>query len=241
MSANNRRTKLLFKILFGQLGVGLIVVVMALSILFYAQGYRFNYKNFKISRTGVLYVSTYPKNASISLNGKLETRKSPYSKNLLPARYVVSATLPGYSSWTKFVRIESELVSDYKNVVLFKTDPPVSTLSDARLIDRLNSPMDDLAQTKSSGLFNQGYEIWNNNTLVTRFSKPVYKAIWYTSDRDHIVFQQEDQIRVVELSGSNDTLLITLNSDKETNFFVNDKGEKLYFKDGDSYKVADIR
>jgi hypothetical protein len=101
--------------------------------------------------------------------------------------------------------------------------------------------MDDLAQKNNSGLTNQGYEIWNNNTLITRFSEPVSKAIWYTSDQDHIVFQQGNEIRVIELSGSNDTLLVTLSSGNPASFILNDKGDRLYFKDGDSYKVAEIR
>jgi len=241
MSINNRRTKFFFKILFGQLGVAFLVVLMALSVLFYAEGYRFNYRNFKISRTGVLYVSAFPKNATISLNGKVKSHKLPFSENLLPDRYVVLVAKDGYSPWMVYSKVESELVTSYKNVVLFKKNPEISELKDTRTINKLNSPIDELAIKNSHGLSSGSYEIWANDDLVTRFSEPISGAIWYTADNQHVLYQQKNQIRVIEVSGENDTLLVTLSDDSPTKFTLNDKGDELYYIDNGSYKTAAIR
>lgn len=241
MSVNNRRTSILFKIIFGQLGVASVIFLMALSILFYAEGYRFNYKNLRISRTGVLYVVVSPKNAEVLLNGKVESDKLPFSANLIPARYNVSVTRDGYSSWSAYAKIESNLVSSYKNVVLFKQNPVISELHDSDIINRLNSPIDDLAIKDSNGLSSDSYEIWVDNNLVTRFSEPIAKVIWYTVDDQHIIYQQKNQIRVIEVSGTNDTLLVTLSSEDPTNLILNNKGDELYYRDNGSYKIAKIR
>lgn len=241
MSVNNRRTQLLFRILAGQLGVTILIVAMAFSILFYAEGYRFNYRNFKITRTGVLSVVAYPKNSTVTLNGKTVANKLPYSDNLLPSRYSVTVTKDGYSSWSAYSKIEPDLVTEYKNVVLFRKSPQISDLVDQRIKNLLNAPYDDLAIKNNHGLSYNAYEIWADESLVTRFSEPIYKAIWYTSDNDHVVYQQKNQIRAIEISGENDTLLVTLNSSDRTNFALNDKGDELYYIDKGLYKVAKIR
>lgn len=237
---NNRRTKSIFKILISQLSVALFVTLLALSILFYAEGYRFNYKNFKIFKTGVLAVSCYPKDATVKLNSRIKSDKTPYSVNLLPGYYNVELSKPGFVTWSQTVRVESEMVENFKSTVLFREKPEIATLTDQKLINSLDSPIDSLAIGNKSGIYHSDYEIWLNNDLVTRFSEPILKAIWY-ADKQHIVYQQGDQIRVIEITGTNDTLLVDLNSSTTTNFIINDKGDELFYKDGSEYKVATIR
>lgn len=237
---NNRRTKSIFKILVSQLSVALFVTLLALSILFYAEGYRFNYKNFKIFRTGVLAVSCYPKDATVKLNSRIKSDKTPYSVNLLPGYYNIELSKPGFVTWSQTVRVESEMVDNFKSTVLFKEKPEITTLTDQKLINSLNSPIDSLAIKNNSGLYHSDYEIWLGNNLVTRFSEPILKVIWY-ADKQHIVYQQGDQIRVIEITGTNDTLLVDLSSSAATNFIINDKGDQLFYKDGSDYKIATIR
>lgn len=237
---NNRRTKSLFKILLSQLAVALFITLLALSILFYAEGYRINFKNFKIQKTGVLYVSTFPKNATVYINGREKTEKSPFSENLLPGYYNVDVLKEGYAGWSENVKIEAEMLSDFKNVVLFKSEPQIKTLTDQRMINALNSPVDTLAIRNNNGLIYSEYEIWLENQIVTRFSTPIDRVVWYP-DEKHFVFQQSDEIRVIEISGKNDTLLVKLSSREPTNFSLNDKGTEIYYKDGEEYKIAAIR
>lgn len=236
---NDRRTKLLPKIFLGQLSVALLITAMAMSILFYAEGYRFNIKNFKVYRTGILNVVSYPKSSTVRLNGKAKSENTPYSINLTPGYYSVDINKDGYLPWTMTAKVEEGLVNNYKNVVLIKEKIETSELNDQKKIDLVNLPDDIMAQKKSSLAYN-GYELWYEDKLITRFSELINKAIMYP-DEEHIIFQQGDEIRLIEITGTNDTLLVKLENDNTTNFVTNSKGTELYYNDNGTYKIAVIR
>ena len=238
---NNKRTKRLPRIIVNQTLVGILMGLLAFSVLFFAEGYRFNATSMKVIKTGVLYLATDPKGATIYLNDKKLDDKTPRAQNLQSGNYYASVEMPGYKTWSSSFKISSGLVTQFDQIVLYKENPEVSNLSDQRKIDLLNSPVDSLASTnQKNSLIDNGYEIWQNNSLVTRFSTPITNVIWY-SDMHHILFQQGKEIRVIENSGMNDTLLVTLSSDSQVHFTVNNRGDELYFLDGEQYKVAKIR
>ena len=238
---NNKRTKRLPRIILNQSLVGLLMGMLALSVLFFAEGYRLNLTNMKVVKTGVLYLSTDPKGATIYLNDKKLDEKTPSAQNLQAGNFYASVEMPGYKTWSATFKINSGLVTQFDQIVLFKDNPEISNLSDQRKIDLLNSPVDFLANTNGkNSLVDNGYEIWQNNSLVTRFSTPVNNVVWY-SDMQHILYQQGKEIRVIEKSGINDTLLVTLSSQDPVHFTVNGRGDELYFLDGEQYKMAKIR
>lgn len=235
-----KRSKNIFKIVAAQLLVGLVMAVLAFCVIFYAQGYRVNIKNFKIIKTGLIYLVSYPKDTTVFIDNKIVTEKTPYTVGLRPGNYNVLIAKEGYHVWEKNIRVESELVSDYKTIVMFKSIPEIKNLTDQRKINMLNIPIDIFAVSKSDDLLiNNDYEIWQNNKLVTRFSKPIKNITWYNDE--HILFQQDDEIRVIEIDGGNNTLLIKLSSGVPSIFTVNNKGDELYFTDNGEYKVAKIR
>ncbi len=236
----NRRTKKLPQIIIVQLSVVLLITSMALSILFYAYGYRFNFHNFKIIKTGILQVVSYPKIADVYLNGDKKNSKTPYAINLTAGYYNIEIQKEGYAPWSISAKVESELVTDFKNVVLFKQNPQVSDLTDNRKIDILNSPNEMLAQKKNPNLVYDSYELWYKTKLVTRFSSAIGHAILYP-DENHIIYQQGKEIRIIEISGTNDTLLVEMSSDRLTNLATNNKGEELYYVEDGAYKMAVIR
>ena len=229
------------KILLSQFFITLLMTVMALALIFYAEGYRYNFKTFKVSRTGIASFVTYPKGADIYINDRLMPEKTPYAVNLTPATYDAMVTKDGYQSWQRAFKVDSELVSEFKNIVMFKSDIPSTALTDPGKINLLNAPIDLLAGAKQGDpMIVNDHEIWVGDSLVTRFSTPVSSAIWYP-DHTHIVFQQGDEIRTIELDGFNDTQLVKLSSNLPTNFALNNKGTELYFSDNGDYKVATIR
>jgi hypothetical protein len=132
------------------------------------------------------------------------------------------------------------MVTDYRNIVMFKSKTQAALLTDQRKINLLNTPDDILAANAEKELSYSDYEIWVNDSLVTRFSKPIYKAIWYP-DLFHIVYQQGDEIRVVEKSGFNETLLVKLNSPEQTPFVIGSHGDELYFFEDGKAMSASIR
>lgn len=240
MVTNDRRTRMFFKILINQCLVALLMILVATSVLFYARGYRFNYKNFKVVKTGIAYFSSLPKNVDVYIGSNKKSSKTPYTLNLTPGNYDASIKKEGYQVWTAHFRVQSEFVSEFENIVLFKDKIESVELTDQAKIDRLNSPTDILAVSRAQNLLYNGYEIWLDDVLITRFSEPIVKASWYP-DSKHILYQQGDQIRVIESAGRNDCLLVTLSADEPSVFTTNARGDELYYTDDGKYMMAKIR
>lgn len=239
MVSNDSRTKRFFRIIFSQAAVGFLMVIIAFTILFFAQGYRINFKNFKIVKTGIIYISSLPKGAGVLVNSKAKSDKTPFAESLRPGFYDVEVKKDGYITWAERFKIEPEFVTEFEKVVLVKSDITPVELTDQDKIALLNAPIDALINS-GNGLTHNDYEIWNGDKLITRFSEPITKATWYI-DTVHIIYQQKDEIRIMELSGKNDTLLVKLSTADPSIYRTNNKGDELYFTDNGNYKMAKIR
>lgn len=240
MVDNNRRTKLLPKIVFGQALFGLAICVIAFTTIFYAEGYRFDVRTLKISRTGVLLLEYLPKEANISINDKNICTSNPCVKNLPSGQYDIEISESGFQDWVLHLNLQSESVNVYKDIVLFR-DTIVSTeLTDSSKIAILNSPTDVLASNTADRMYYNSHEIWIGDKLLTRLSGNINRAVWYP-DMAHIVFQIDDEIRVIETNGKNDILLVKLSQNKLTNFGIGSRGEELYYADNDKNMIAVIR
>jgi hypothetical protein len=153
--------------------------------------------------------------------------------------YTVEVTKDGFVSWHETLRVESSSINLYDDVVLFRSNPIISDVTDTKKIAQLEAPEDILANTNNDFSV-RGYEIWIGDQLTTRLSTPVLRAIRYT-DMSHVVYQQRDEIRIIENNGKNDTLLVKLSSPTATKFVLGARGTELYYIDGEVNKMAVIR
>ncbi len=240
MVRNDRRTRLLPKIILGQLGVSLIIACISISVIFFAEGYRFDLATFKIVKTGVLYLEFEPHDVTVSWNNTSKGESSSFVENLTPGFYSVSVAKPDFVTWKASLQVTSQSVNDYSRIVLFRSKIATSNLTNTDKIALLTAPTDVLASNAPDQLLFNDHEIWIGNQLVTRFANPIQNAVWYP-DLYHIVYQQGKAIRVIESNGQNDTLLATLSNDTPTIFAIGNRGSELYFQDGGGYKVAVIR
>ncbi|MFA7243702.1 MAG: hypothetical protein WC080_00155 [Patescibacteria group bacterium] len=236
----NKRVKRLPKIILGQLAVILVIVIIASGLIFYAQGYKINLKNFKVIRTGMILLVTDPTPDHIVINGIEENNTSEYSKTFTSGYYDITISKDKYQNWHRSVFIDPGKLVTFKEIKLFLKDPEVSELTDQSKINFLNTPNSYLAENSTNDLTFNRYEIWVNGSLLTRFSSQINSPMWYPDD-DHIVYQIGNEIHVIDKSGYNDTKLVTLSTNNPTRFTIGNKGRELYFLDGESYKIADIR
>jgi hypothetical protein len=99
-------------------------VLGAISAVFYAQGYRFDFKNLKFLKTGGIFVKVSPSNANVIIDQKLIGRTQPindylFTQSLLPKEYSVRIEKEGYSSWSKNLEVKETEVAEAKNIILF--------------------------------------------------------------------------------------------------------------------------
>ncbi len=115
---------------------------MTILTSLYASGYKFNLSwplkfNRLLQKTGMLNVSTLPKNADIFLNNKqqqtpiLSLFKKDFIttpakiKNILPGEYTLSLQKEGYWPIEKKIRIDSGQTTFNEDINLFKSDTPL--------------------------------------------------------------------------------------------------------------------
>lgn len=236
----NQRRNRISKIIIGQLSVAIFIILVSVTLIFYSQGLRINFKNFKIYKTGLIYLMVNPVPDKIFIGDKEYNGKNEFYSNLVPGDYRVKVTKDGFVDCNYAVEIKPEVVTSYGNVVLFKNNPVISDLVDQSKIDYLNSPDSSLVENARNKLAYNKYEIWMNNNLITRFSEPINNVSWYP-DYAHIVYQKANQIRVIDEDGFNDTELVNLTSNTSTKFAVGGQGKELYFVDNGQYKKAQIQ
>ena len=237
---NDKRTKRLPQIITSQLVFTIIVVVVSLLLIAYGLGYRYDYKAFKVLKTGLLVVEGPPNDAKVHIGKTVgKPYQNKYSKSMTPGQYSVEITKENFVTWHASFRLESGAIDIFDNIVLFRSAPIVSELTDPKKMAQLEAPVEILAETNNELLVKE-YEIWVGEQLTTRLSTPVLRAIRYT-DMAHVIYQQGDEIRVIENDGGNDTLLVKLSSPIATNFVIGNHGAELYYADGGVNKMAVIR
>ena len=236
----NKRVKRLPKILLGQLCVLLLIIFGATSLAFYSMGYRINWKNYKIIKTGMIILEISPKPDEIKINNKTEKVKYKIKKILLPGYYDFVIKKDGYHDVSYNIRVEAEELTQINSIKLFLSEPQISSLSDQEKNYLLNYSDDSLIKKDNRGLTYSLFEIWKHGNLITRFSETINGVTWYP-DLNHILFQQNASIKIIDLDGNNNTILVNLSSKDTTKFTINSDGSEIFFKDGNEYKKAKIR
>lgn len=111
-----------------------LVISISPLVIFYCQGYRFDFQTYKISKTGGVFLNINPKQTEIYIDGELVKKTDPFFgsvliDNLLPKKYSVEVRKDGYSTWSKALNVKEKEVTEAKNIILFQKDQKFDTLS----------------------------------------------------------------------------------------------------------------
>ena len=112
----------------------ILFLLIAPLVLFYSQGYRFDFDEKKFVGTGGLYIKVSNTSAEIYLNGKFIKKTGFLSnialiKNLLPKKHDIEIRKIDFWSWKKSLSIEEQKVTKIENVLLIKKGIPFSVLT----------------------------------------------------------------------------------------------------------------
>ncbi len=100
----------------------ILFVIIALIIIFYAQGFDFDWQTKSLFKGGAFYFKSYPKEADIYINNQYQGRTNKFIKRLLPKEYSVKISKSNYQDWQKTMEVKSKLVTEAKNVFLIKNN-----------------------------------------------------------------------------------------------------------------------
>ena len=114
----------------------LIFLIGLPFILSFALGYKFDRRNFKFTKTGLVSIKTQPQGASIYFDKKLLNDKTPTTLNeLLPDTYNIRLELEYYYPWHDDVNVEAGKVTRLDKVILFPLRPNIKQLNKERISD----------------------------------------------------------------------------------------------------------
>ncbi len=127
------------------------VAITGPLLVLYAQGYRYNFDKHKIEQTGVMFIKSYPRSATIKINDQVIAKKTPTEiPNLLPSNYRVSITKPGYTTWQKELTVKPQRTTFIEDVTLFRTEPKTYEIIKDEIIQATCSNNNKLAVVSSS-------------------------------------------------------------------------------------------
>lgn len=109
------------------LAVILIFLSVSFGLIAYARGVRFDFKNKKITSTGLLVATSNPDGAAVFIDDHLTTATNT-TINLNPGDYKVKIAKEGFLPWQKNLKIQKEVVTK-TDATLFPSTPELKPLT----------------------------------------------------------------------------------------------------------------
>ena len=188
-------------------------------ILSYALGYQIDYHNFKIYKTGILYIASRPAGASIYLNGVMRQDLTPARiEELKPGSYKVEVRKDGFYPWEKDMAVRPNMVTKADRIVLFSLTQEMRAVSQGGISDFLVSDNNYVYYMKRSGLFRSDmdgadmrrlspYGNWPDGIIGKKFYSDNNEFLFFSSSSLGVVHLQPPPVRVDDVFIGQDPIM----------------------------------
>lgn len=175
-----------------------VFLLGAPAVVLYTAGYRYNPVNGLLVRTGVLAVTSTPRGARISLNGKSTDDVTPIVFNrIMPGEYIVTLDRDSYHSIYREVEVSSGRTTYINDAYLFYADTPELVQNETANAVAASPSGEAVAIARRSG---HSVEVWMYNfnateryELIAQRSIPAETPITleWNGDREHLLLNGE--------------------------------------------------
>lgn len=183
-------------------------------IILYAYGYKYDFERKRFIETGAIYIKSQPKKAAVFINNKLINKQTPVLiKGLLPNKYSIKITLDGFIPWSKELEVNTKLVTNVENILLFPLNPSEFLLNEEKFSDFY------ISTDKERILYARNNEIWvqelkkNSAAIQVVEQEPLkgdIKNISWSLNSKYFIFQSNNEWLLADIQKP--TALISLNS-----------------------------
>lgn len=104
------------------IGIAIFILIVAIGAIFYARGFKPDFKTGSIGRTGLIVASSIPTGAQVYLDDRLTSATDTNIAYLDPKKYKVKIQKDGYTTWEKEIEIRADLATEIK-ALLFPLAP----------------------------------------------------------------------------------------------------------------------
>ncbi|MDP2631794.1 MAG: PEGA domain-containing protein [Candidatus Uhrbacteria bacterium] len=175
-------------------------------IVLYTAGYRYSFNGGYIVRTGVLSVSTTPRNVNIFLNDIDTKRKSPYIlKHQIPGNYTLKLQKDRYRTWEGKVEILSGQTTTIHNVLLF-ADAVTENLLEVEPYAFSANP--DGTSVAYLNFDHSWYELWlydlekEKSSMIGRFSNLEDPELVWSAKGGYLLLHDSTQAEIFSKNGT---------------------------------------
>lgn len=104
-----------------------LFLIVAISFILFARGYRVDFEKQSVSSTGILAISSAPKAAQVFINGEFRG-VTDLNLNMPPGHYKIEVKKEGYIPYTKSLTLRGELVEAI-DPILFPINPSLTPVT----------------------------------------------------------------------------------------------------------------
>jgi hypothetical protein len=190
--------------------VALFIVFLPI-ILAYALGYKIDYSEFKIYKTGILYIESHPAGASIFINDRKMPDVTPARiEELKPGIYRVAVKREGFYPWERELEARPNMVTRADRIVLFPVKQEMKKMGERGVLDFVISDNGYMYYLKKSGLYRSymdgtsmrrlsSYSAWPDRIIGKRFSPSGDSFLYF--DENKVWLAAPDDPRSAERTG----------------------------------------
>lgn len=209
----------------------LVFILVAILLVFYASGWRYNSSTNKFGLVGAITVDSEPNNAIVYLNDTKLKKNTPTSSNtIIEDNYYLKICKDGYFDWEEHVTIEQSKTTRIPTVQLLKKQGKLKPLLSYNKINNFKfSPNKNKIVISSPNQI----EITDLNSKVSQFKKNITQEIkdisWNKNSNKIIYYSTIDGYRVINLQ-ANEEILITSLFDKDIDkiYWSTDEEDIIY-------------
>ena len=199
----------------GRMTLLLVFFLFIFLIISYTRGYRFNFKEKKISSTGILAISSSPKAAKVYINGHLKGA-TDLNITLRPGVYTIEINKEGYMPYKTTITLRGELVETI-DPILFPNNPSLSPLSNLGIVKAVRvDQSDNIILISENESDKDGIYLFNAETRPITIFAPlkvlVLKKMFPANlslKNSEIIFSPDYKQALIEIPSADKTALKT--------------------------------
>lgn len=208
---------------------GILIVsfcFFAFLIILKANGYQFDYRYWRIEKTGMIILDGQPKNVVIKLNQKYLEAFPERISNLNPGFYHIVISKDRYHLWQENINLQAGQAVEREEIILFYSEPIENQNYKEITAETILKEYQDY----NKNLLIKDNEIFYRDQLVSRFSQNIISAA-LAPDNNHIFFQQNNELHVMDINGTNNITLFKLNSSEPIIFTFRENSKVIIYLD----------
>ncbi len=202
-------------------------------------------------KTGLVYVSTNPPDATVYIDGRLAPQKTPtVIKDLTPGKHFIRIELERYNDWERHIPIVGKKATVLANTLLIPEKWPIKIISRRPYDNIFFVPPDILIATSSKlkdiNIFHTTQSLGENqkNKSLPALNKPLphQEDQFLINDKNDLLTHKGTWIRLCPKENFDGPKAYDIaESRPSTNMYFEEKNGKLFYLDNDTGFLSEVQ